>query len=519
MLDELRQAGKRQLEANCPSLLKNCEFLWQRVCEHAQASGSDFLSLAICYQRQGEYSAALGWLDRIPKQEADHESIYLTAWCLFKTHLLVEAKNCLLLDDRGRMRSWEDLEQEFSSTGTVSVAKQAVGLHLLGLITHAQNEDEQECVVYFDLAVRLDPFLFEAREKLAICKGRARQPLPPSTTSPNQLEVLERANWLLAGFQLDETIELLGAGDQTCTYSLALVARSYFEKAEYSECVTWYQRVRKLDGNFTLGVEYYSTALWHLKRPVDLAYLARDLATRWPHRPETWIVVGNCFSLEKEHELAIRFFKRALQLDERCTYAYTLAGHEYVANEDFDQAVVLYRNALRTDVMHYNAWWGLGTIFARQEKHSLAQLHFERALAIHPSSSVLCCYLGTVLAKMNQPDRALVLLDRAKQLDPNNPQARYQRARVLFREERWEEVLLELEFVLERVPKEATVHMFMGQVCSKLRLKDRAMIHFVSALDLDPKAASNVREAMNQMEEEEGEITLSQQDFDEEEEA
>ena len=40
----------------------------------------------------------------------------------------------------------------------------------------------------------------------------------------------------------------------------------------------------------------------------------------------TTLVVGNCFSLQKEHETALRYFQRALQLDPRCTYAHTLCG-------------------------------------------------------------------------------------------------------------------------------------------------------------------------------------------------
>lgn len=41
-------------------------------------------------------------------------------------------------------------------------------------------------------------------------------------------------------------------------------------------------------------------------------------------------VMGNCFSLQKDHESALKFFQRALQLDSHFTYAHTLCGHEYV---------------------------------------------------------------------------------------------------------------------------------------------------------------------------------------------
>ena len=35
----------------------------------------------------------------------------------------------------------------------------------------------------------------------------------------------------------------------------------------------------------------------------------------------------------QEHETALRYFQRALQLDPTLPYAYTLCGHEYFANE------------------------------------------------------------------------------------------------------------------------------------------------------------------------------------------
>jgi tetratricopeptide (TPR) repeat protein len=62
----------------------------------------------------------------------------------------------------------------------------------------------------------------------------------------------------------------------------------------------------------------------------------------------------------QEHETALRYFQRALQLDPTLPYAYTLAGHEYFANEDFEKGITCYRNAIRIDPRHYNAWWVQG---------------------------------------------------------------------------------------------------------------------------------------------------------------
>lgn len=61
-----------------------------------------------------------------------------------------------------------------------------------------------------------------------------------------------------------------------------------------------------------------------------------------------------------------------------------------------EKAVESFRSAILYNERHYNAWYGLGTIYYRQEKFELAECHFRRALAINPASSVLHCYLGAL---------------------------------------------------------------------------------------------------------------------------
>ncbi len=141
--------------------------------------------------------------------------------------------------------------------------------------------------------------------------------------------------------------------------------------------------------------------------------------------PETWCVVGNCFSLQREPDSALRYFHRALQLDPSFAYAHTLCGHEYVSNEDLDKATASFRHAIASNERHYNAWYGLGSIYFRQEKYDLAEYHFRRAIAINGSSSVLQCYLGMVLHAHGDRERvleALTVLGDASDRDPTNPQ-------------------------------------------------------------------------------------------------
>ncbi len=127
-----------------------------------------------------------------------------------------------------------------------------------------------------------------------------------------------------------------------------------------------------------------------------------------------------------------------MQLDPTFTYAFTLCGHEYVACDDLDKALLCFRNALRLDERHYNAWYGLGMIYFRQEKYELAEYNFRRAIAINAYSSVLYCYLGMVLHANKRPSDALTVLEKAIKLDPKNNLAKFKRASVLSSLEKYE---------------------------------------------------------------------------------
>lgn len=269
------------------------------------------------------------------------------------------------------------------------------------------------------------------------------------------------------------------------SYVLDLVGLSYFESADYKKSETAYNQAWRIEPYRVEGLEYYSSALWHLRRDVELCRLAQQ-CLQWDRlKPQVWCVVGNCFSLQKEHDAAIKLFKRAIQVDSTFTYAYTLCGHEFVACEKIDKAVAMYENALNLDPRHYNAWWGLGNIYLRQEEHENAKYHFYKALQVNASNSVLRCYLGMVLSSLKQPLLALESFDQAAQAEPQNGMAYFQKACVLMSLDRFDEALSDLKKVRCLAPKEACVHFQLGKVYMRLQKDRKALFHFNIAMDLN----------------------------------
>lgn len=178
----------------------------------------------------------------------------------------------------------------------------------------------------------------------------------------------------------------------------------------------------------------------------------------------------------------------------------------------FVKAVACYRDAIRADERHYNAWYGLGAVYYRQEKFDLAEYHFRRACQINPQSSVLICHLGMAQNSNGKPYEALDTLQKAFYLDgstTSNPQAHYQRALVYQSLERHEEALLELERVRDAAPREAQILFSMGRLYKKLKRPERAMRCFLDALDLDPKDTNLIKAAMEKMDDPDVEEEIS----------
>jgi hypothetical protein len=255
-----------------------------------------------------------------------------------------------------------------------------------------------------------------------------RQPVDSSSNTGERDSVVEvvacfaRALQQLFGYytlECIETLQSLPVRHLRSGLASQLLGRAYTEMNEYAAAVIAFREMLRLEPFRTQGLETLSAALWHLREDKDLSALAQQVSISFARTlspslfsythfllscqvvevdkycPEVWCVVGNCFSLQKEPDVANKFFQRALQIDPYFTYAHTLSGHEHVNNEDTDRAIACFRQAIFCNDRHYNAWYGLGSIYYRQERFEMSEYHFRKAREINARSSVLDCFLGT----------------------------------------------------------------------------------------------------------------------------
>ena len=281
----------------------------------------------------------------------------------------------------------------------------------------------------------------------------------------------------------------ISASQRDTPWVLAQIGRAYFEQALYLEAEKTFTRIKTMAPSRLEDMEVYSTTLWHLKSEIDLAFLAHEIIDIDRNSPQAWCAVGNSFSLQRDHDQALKCFKRATQIDPKFTYAFTLQGHEHVANEEYDKALSAYRSSITAENRHYNAWYGLGQVFEKQGKYAFAEQHYRTAASINPNNAVLICCIGQVLERLKNYKAALIQYSRACELSDKNALCRFKKARVLMTLQEPEKALVELRVLKDMAPDEANVHFLLAKAYKQLRQKGSAIRHFTMALNLDPKVS------------------------------
>jgi anaphase-promoting complex subunit 3 len=304
------------------------------------------------------------------------------------------------------------------------------------------------------------------------------------------LKKLGMGYYYLSQFQCPEALQTynsLPAAQRDTPWVLAQMGRAHYEQLAWADAEKCFRRLRVLAPARLEDMEVYSTILWFLKREADLSFLAHELVDSAWHSPQAWCALGNAWSLANDHEQALRCFKRATQLNPKFAYAFTLQGHEHVANEEYEKALTAYRMAISADRRHYNAYYGIGRVYEKLGNYDKAYTHFHTASVINPTNAVLICCIGTALEKQKQIIPALQFFSKATELAPKAAQTRFRKARALLALGQLEAAQKELMILKDLAPDEAGVHFLLGKLYRSINEKQLAVRHFTYALALDPK--------------------------------
>ncbi|KAI0699551.1 hypothetical protein BC835DRAFT_1412536 [Cytidiella melzeri] len=182
---------------------------------------------------------------------------------------------------------------------------------------------------------------------------------------------------------------------------------------DFGQAEAQFKKILTIEDCRVDDIDVYSNILYVTENRLELSRLAHELLVLDKDRPEVCCLVGNHYSLRSQHDKAIKYFKRATQLDRTYLSAWTLMGHEYVEMKNAHAAIEAYRKAVDVNRKDYRAWYGLGQAYELLSMHDYALYYYQHATSLRPYDVRIWQAQGMCYQEMGRYREALECLKRA----------------------------------------------------------------------------------------------------------
>ncbi|RHY93222.1 hypothetical protein DYB31_015464, partial [Aphanomyces astaci] len=303
----LTLAVKRYLDQNVHA---TAVFLAERLVAE-NASEDNLGLLADAYYRSGAGHRAISLLERHMTSNQGILSAhnrYLLALCCFEADRLSDAENALIPSTSTRRSTGEG--------ATKNVPNGAAGLYLLGRVHRRLHRTDQaiECFteryvshalfmyasfpatfvlpysIHITLcddcnaicSLKLDPFLWSSFENLCELGSQASASLFFGGVSTNPSKVhLDENSIPPPPPSVSRRIHSRVQASTNTSHARGkkALSRTITEQGASHQAAMAFERMRTLSPDRLDGVSIYSTTLWHLKKEVDLSYLAQQVTS------------------------------------------------------------------------------------------------------------------------------------------------------------------------------------------------------------------------------------------------
>ncbi|PWN34913.1 TPR-like protein, partial [Meira miltonrushii] len=220
---------------------------------------------------------------------------------------------------------------------------------------------------------------------------------------------------------------------RNCADIQCLLGRAYHDLGRYHLAEKHFLHARHLSPSFLAHMDIFSLSLFHLQREVRLSQLVKELQLLDPTSSITHIAAGNAFALQHEHSAALRSFQKACSAAPNHAYAFTLAGYEASELGDKEKSLQYFREAIRIEKRHWNAYAGIGQIHLQEEKLNAASYYYGQALELQRSNAVLWDIFGRIKMAQGILGEAERSFECALRLDNNSAMSHIKMAETLLR--------------------------------------------------------------------------------------
>jgi tetratricopeptide (TPR) repeat protein/transglutaminase-like putative cysteine protease len=178
------------------------------------------------------------------------------------------------------------------------------------------------------------------------------------------------------------------------------------------------------------------------------------------------------------------------------------AGNEALAQQDFELAAELYKEATVVDPEHKWAWNNLGRAYASQRNFDDARAAFEKQIEIDPNDAYAHGNLGRLLMQGGEAEKAVAEIKKHIAISPDDAQAYLLLAAACTMLERFGEAEAAYKTAAEKGLRTTAVLIGLGVAQSKLGKEEKALASFEQALELSgtPDTYNGIAYALAELE-------------------
>ncbi len=193
-----------------------------------------------------------------------------------------------------------------------------------------------------------------------------------------------------------------------------------------------------------------------------------------------------------EYELALRDYKRALELDPKNAHHYYWVGALYHFLERREEAVSIYQKAISVaDANDSQVYTNLGDVYSELGYWTEAITNFNKAIEIDPTDTNSYIGLVGVYFELGRIEEAIAILQKAIELDRSYAYPHSVLGYVYAQLGRSEEAIAACLTAIELDPNDATPYIGLGIVYGQLGRTDEAIAVCQKAIELDPNDATS----------------------------
>ncbi|VDK23292.1 unnamed protein product [Taenia asiatica] len=399
----------------------------------------DTLLLADVLINSGQYRRAIDLLTRNDKLWDSYYARFLVAQCYFKCNEFVEALNilenleniqqnpfkltsCSFINfsnpDAQHDVELSSLDPVYLPDGVGHVMLNSSVALLRGHVHEALNNLALAVNCYKE-AFRLDPFCFEALEKLLKLEAL-------SDDDEKRISKLEFPGFSQALASATKNIYLckVPQGNPAGGFPEMVPLRNSVDvlltQAEYLLSISHYRKCFEITSsileNDPLNPEclpVHISVLKMLDKSNDLFMLANNLVRIFPKCAISWFATGSYYLCTHKNDLAKRHLRKATQEDRRFGPAWLALGHAYAADSEHDQAIAAYCTAAQIVRHSHMPMLYIGVEYSSSGNQVLAERFMQHALQRSPSDPAVLHELGTLALNLKRYNKALKLLKQA----------------------------------------------------------------------------------------------------------